>query len=854
MEDEIPKNTWFSQAPSQVVNAFESSLDKGLSLSEAETRLIKFGKNRIPIEKKTTLFSMILNQLSDFMIVILIFASILAGALGEIADSIAVLVIIVINACIGVIQEYKAEEALDALQKMTTPHSLVLRNGLWSEISSDDLVPGDIVKIEAGNVISADMRVLQGSSLKTEEAALTGESVSVEKSHSEINENTVLAERTSMVYKGTLVSYGHAIGIVTATGLNTEFGKIANLLKSEKRVATPLQRKMEIFGKKLTWFLLLICLLIFIFGVLRGETWIEMLMTSVSLAVAAIPEALPAVLTISLALGARTLVKRNALVQRLPAVETLGTVTYICSDKTGTLTENKMSVDEIWTLNLPEEKLISSMYMNNDTEIGENKRLIGEPTETSMFRYALDECKNSKNLNDFSRVGEIPFDSTVKRMTTVHQNTKDSSFQIIVKGALESILPLCDNIDPTIEKKAHSMASDGLRVLAFAIKSTKSKGSEADWNSGLSFLGLVGLIDPPRKESEDAVRECKNAGIIPLMITGDHPVTALAIAKRVGIVSADDTEVITGSELSTFSDDTLKDHLKKTRVFSRMTPEQKIRIVKILQEEGEYVAMTGDGVNDAPSLKRADIGIAMGITGTDVARKAAHMTLLDDNFSTIVKAIREGRRIFDNIKKFIKFALIGNSGEVLTIFLAPIFGLSIPLLPIHILWVNLITDGMPGLAFSKETEEEGIMSRKPRDVSGRVFDKKFIRQILMYGTLISAVTLIGYSMSLSKSEVHAQSVAFTILTFSQLILVLELRRKKESLFSKSFFSNPSMLFAVGLGFLFHFLILYIPVLNGFFKTVPLGKSDLILSFGLVSIIGFVFEIEKLINKLQYRSV
>ena len=837
---------WHSLTTEESLQQLNVDLKTGLSDAEVQSRLSQFGLNQIPDEKGLNLFQMILAQISDFMIIILIIAAIVAEIMGETGDAVAILVIIIVNAVVGVIQEHKAEEALGALKKMSTPQAIVLRNGYWKTVDSLELVPGDLVRVEAGNFLSADMRLIEVFSLKAEEASLTGESVPVEKSVKEIEVDTELAERKNMLYKGTVITYGHGLAIVTATGINTEFGKIAKLLKEEKRTQTPLQKRLSKFGKKLTWFLLLICLFVFLIGIYRGGTWLEMLMTSVSLAVAAIPEALPAVLTISLALGARRLVKKNALIQRLPAVETLGTVTYICADKTGTLTQNKMQVDKIWSSQ--EEKLHLAMFLNNDTEIGMEGQLIGDPTETSMFQFAIDNFGDNFSTSQLPRVGEIPFDSDVNRMTTVHHS--DNHFKVFVKGALESVLPLCQKVPEDVECKALAMAKDGLRVLAFAGKETDSRGEDHTWEQELEFLGLVGLIDPPREESALAVRECKHAGITPVMITGDHPVTAKAIALRIGILDHEDEEVFTGKTLAELSDDQLKEKLKVVRVFSRATPEQKIRIVKALQESGQYVAMTGDGVNDAPSLKRADIGISMGITGTDVARKAAHMTLLDDNFATIVTAIREGRRIFDNIKKFIQFALIGNTGEVLTIFLAPFFGLKIPLLPIHILWVNLITDGLPGLAFSGEPEEEGIMDRPPRKSNEGFFDRKFIRQIFMYGTLIACLTLIGYVIGLRTDEAHAQTMAFTILTFSQMILVMEIRRTRATMFSKSFYSNPSMLIAVLSSLIFHLIILYIPFMQKFMKARPLNGEHILISVALILIVGVVFELEKLITRMR----
>ncbi|HJW81540.1 MAG TPA: HAD-IC family P-type ATPase, partial [Acidiferrobacterales bacterium] len=681
-------------------------------------------------------------------IMVLLAAAVVSGIIGDVTDTVVILVIVVLNAVIGFVQEYRAEAAIAALRQMAAPVARVLRDGRSHSIPAQELVPGDIVLLDAGAVVPADLRLLEVAELQTQEAALTGESAAVRKlADAQVAENAALGDRFTMTYKGTLVVHGRGRGVVAATGMNTELGRIAQLLHGAEEGKTPLQKRLARFGKILAIVVLALCAVIFAAGVLRGEPVLLMLLTAISLAVAAIPEALPAVVTVALALGARQMVRRQALIRKLPAVETLGSVTYICSDKTGTLTLNRMRVEELSVaggerhsppLAMPDDpvliELLTAMALNNDTHLDHAGTPVGEPTEVALFEAARDAgFVASELLAQQPRVAELPFDAARQCMTTLHRpDAGRESLVAYVKGSPEKILSLCHGqyspegsrpLDRTaLLDIAGHMAADGLRVLAFARRRfdaappIESGTVEAE----LDFLGLAGLLDPPRAEAAAAIADCVSAGIVPVMITGDHPETARAIARRLGLLD-DHGEVLTGAELAKMPDAEFARHVRTVRVYARAAPEHKIRIVRALQAQGEFVAMTGDGVNDAPALKRADIGIAMGISGTDVAKEAAHMTLLDDNFATIVRAVREGRRIFDNIRKFIKYTMTSNSGEIWTIFLAPFLGLPIPLLPIHILWINLVTDGLPGLALSAEREERGIMQRPPRPPTESIF-------------------------------------------------------------------------------------------------------------------------------------
>ncbi|HEY5649007.1 MAG TPA: cation-translocating P-type ATPase, partial [Nitrospiria bacterium] len=711
------------------------------------------------------------------------------------------------------------------------------------------------------------------------EAALTGESIPVEKHTKMLHEKDLpVGDRTNSAYFGTFVTYGRGKGIVVATGMETELGKIATLIQEGEEVKTPLQKRLANFGQRLAIAILAICAVVFGIGVFRGESPMLMLLTAISLAVAAIPEALPAVVTISLALGARKLVRQNALIRKLPAVETLGSVTYICSDKTGTLTMNRMTVEELYVDNRlirgPEPVLgqgletspgspvytfMAAMAISNDALLGEGGSVAGDPTEVALYNAAMGNGFDKNKLEgDFPRVGEIPFDSDRKCMTTFHRwSGPDGHFISITKGAIEVLTEKSSGILTSdgiktldmdqIHKLNERMAADGLRVLCIGMREWKDLPrdmSPENVEAGLTVLGLVGIMDPPREEAKEAIAVCEAAGIKPVMITGDHPITARAIARRLGLIDGTVKAVMTGRELEKLSLEEYEDRVEHIRVYARVAPEQKLKIVKALQDKGQFVAMTGDGVNDAPALKRADIGIAMGITGTDVSKEASHMILIDDNFSTIVGAVREGRRIFDNIRKFIKYTMTSNSGEILTIFLAPFFGLPIPLLPIHILWINLVTDGLPGLALAVEPEERGIMSRPPRHPQESIFANGLGAHILWVGLLMGGVSIFTQAWAIEGGDAPWQTMVFTVLCLSQMGHVFAIRSEKESLFSMGLFSNKPLFGAVLLTFVLQMATIYVPFLQPIFRTEALTMNELIFTLAMSSVVFVAVEIEK----------
>ena len=873
---------WHQKDLNEVYRILNTS-PEGLSSEGSAERLDKYGFNVLKEIKKKTVFMMFLDQFKDFMIMVLIAAAVVSGIIGELVDTIAIIVIVILNAIIGFVQEYRAEKAMKALKAMSAPSALALRDSGFVNIPASELVPGDIVMLEAGRIVPADMRLSEAARLKIEEAALTGESMPVEKSHESLSEESIpLGDRINMAFKGTTVSYGRGTGIVTSTGMQTELGKIATLIQGEDEVKTPLQKRLAKFGQRLGIIVLAICAIVFITGLMRGEAALLMFLTAISLAVAAIPEALPAVVTISLAIGAKKMVRQNALVRKLPAVETLGSVTYICSDKTGTLTMNKMTVEEIYidgeivksseismqgseseTGSLEGKDSLSmfmtSMAVSNDAVMDKDGSVIGDPTEIALFEIAQKNRFDKTGLEkQFQRIAEIPFDSDRKCMTTFHR-TSEGKIISFTKGALESILGkssdvyfkkdvinLNEEMRNSITDSNKDMANDGLRTLALAMRQWDALPDDISpevAENNLTFLGAAGLLDPPREEAKEAVSVCRTAGIKPVMITGDHPLTAKTIARRLGIID-DRDEVITGQDLDKLTMDEFEDKVEHIRVYARVAPEQKIKIVRALQDKGEFVAMTGDGVNDAPALKRADIGVAMGITGTDVSKEASHMILLDDNFATIIKAVKEGRRIFDNIRKFIKYTMTSNSGEIWTIFLPPFLGLPIPLLPIHILWINLVTDGLPGLALAVEPAEKEIMKKPPRHPKESIFAHGLGYHLFWVGLLMGSVSIFTQAWFMKTGGTHWQTMVFTVLSLSQMGHVLAIRSDKESLFKIGLLSNKPLLGAVLLTFLLQMATIYIPFLNPVFKTAPLTAGELFITLVLSSFVFIAVEIEK----------
>lgn len=852
---------WHCIDINKVLDITGSSMN-GLTVEQAALKLAEYGPNELEEKKKKPAWLLFLFQFTDFMILVLIAAAIIAGIAGDLTDTIIILVIVILNAIVGFIQEYRAEKAMEALKKIAAFQANVLRNGKPYTVNASELVPGDLVLLETGNVVPADIRLIETHSLQIDEAALTGESVPAEKSEKLLEDSSLpVGDRFNMAFKSTLVTYGRGKGIVIATGMLTEIGLIARMLQKEEAV-TPLQRRMSDFGKKLSYIILFICILLFVIGLLRGEKPLSMLLISISLAVAAIPEALPALITIALARGARRLVKKNVLVRKLPAVETLGSVTYICSDKTGTLTQNKMKVTDV-EATTNDEKLVGeipvlycAVALNNDVRVTADNKLLGDPTEIALvqdfiIRYSTDVLKQLQH--QLSRVAELPFDSDRKCMTTVHSYGQE--YLVISKGAVESItdsLQTGINTSP-IHVKANEWAANGIRVIAFGYKVIKSLPDPFSYESvenDLAFAGMIGMIDPPREEVKSAIEECKSAGINTVMITGDHPVTAAAIAKQIGILTKKDL-VLTGKELQQMDQEEFEEKVESIRVYARVSPEQKLNIVKALQAKNHFVSMTGDGVNDAPSLKSANIGVAMGITGTDVSKEAAHMILLDDNFATIVKAVKEGRRIYDNIRKFVKYIMTCNGAEIWTLFMAPLLGLPIPLLPIHILWINLVTDGLPGLALASEKAEKDIMKRPPRKTTESLFAEGIGYHIVWVGLLMAGVTLGTQAWAMENNNTHWQTMVFTVLSLSQLGHVLAIRSDREFLYRQGLHSNLPLLGAIVLTFLLQMAVIYLPFANEVFKTQPLTLNELLICVGLSAVVFHAVEAEKWIKQRLY---
>ena len=878
---------WYNKSISEVEKNLNTNIQTGLSKEEYLKKLNEYGYNKLKEKKSKNIVQRFVDQLKDFMVIILIVAAVISFFLGETTDAMIIIAIVILNATLGVVQESKAEKSLEALKKLSSPHTRVIRSGVQSVISVEELVPGDVVLIEAGDYIPADVRIVESVNLKVEESSLTGESVPVDKVCNRIDDNDLpLGDRKNMAFMGSLATYGRGCAIVVETAMNTEIGKIAQLIHTAEEQQTPLQVKLEELGKTLGILALGICALIFAVGMLRGHEIFEMFMTSISLAVAAIPEGLPSIVTIVLALGVQKMIKRNAIIRKLPAVETLGAARVICSDKTGTLTQNKMTIEKIYCNNslisikdidkiTKEEKMIIEYgVLCNDTKaqyINGNWTKIGDPTEVSIIDLAIKMGQNPIDISlKHERVAEIPFDSNRKLMTTV--NNVNGRLISITKGAPDVLIKKCkkilsnsgyediDNIHIKIVNEANeSMANDALRVLAIGYKELDCIPCDiSELEQDMSFLGLFGMIDPPREEAKDAVAKCKNAGIKPVMITGDHKNTAVAIAKQLDILK-DEKECITGIELEKMSDEELKNNVKKYAVYARVSPEHKVRIVKAWQNNAEIVAMTGDGVNDAPALKTADIGAAMGITGTEVAKGAADMVLADDNFATIVSAVEEGRTIFANIRKSIHFLLSCNIGEIALIFIATLIGMPSPLLPIHILWVNLVTDGLTALALGVDPAEKDIMNRPPRNAKASVFSDglgfKIGYQGFMIGALAFNAFLLGLPYDLKNGFVNgypviAQTMAFMTLSFSQLVHAFNTRSDRTSLFDLGFFKNKYLVGAVAISALLQYSVISTEFTRTVFKITSLRWEHWLEVIILSLLPILIVEFEKSFNKRE----
>lgn len=902
----MEREDWYNKTSEYITKKLETNIVLGLTEQDIQKRREKYGLNEIKEEKKTPLLIKFLEQFKDFMIIVLILAAIVSGVVGYakgegITDSIIIMIVVIVNAIIGVAQENKAEKSLEALKKMSAYSAKVVRDGKILVIPSSELVPGDIVLLETGDYVPADIRLIEAINLKAQEASLTGESVPSDKCEKVLTDTDVgIGDRNNMVFSSSLITYGRGKGIVVETGMNTEVGKIAGILNSTEKSDTPLQQKLNKLGKTLGIASIAICAVIFAIGMLQGKQALDMFMTAVSLAVAVIPEGLAAVSTIVLAIGVQRMVKKHAIVKKLPAVETLGSASVICSDKTGTLTKNQMTVKKLFfngkIFNIEEintndsnpelERLVNISMLCNDSKVGSNNKITGDPTETALIDMGFQLDFTPAVFDQMPRVYEIPFDSERKLMTTVHK-ISDNSFVVYTKGGVDELLEKCDkyqangkmenieNFRNDVKIANEKLAQQALRVLAMAYKEmdhmpTDSEKEELE--KKLTYIGMVGMIDPPRDEAKVAVEKCKHAGIKTVMITGDHKATAVAIAKELGILE-DGQEAITGLELSKMTDSELIERVENIRVYARVAPEHKVRIVKAWQAKGQVVAMTGDGVNDAPALKTADIGCAMGIVGTDVAKEAADVILTDDNFSTVVSAVEEGRRIYDNILKAIQFLLSSNVGEVVVLFLsiilAPLlankFGIAInliePLLPIHILWINLVTDSLPALALAFDPANSDVMNRKPIDGKKGIFTKGMTWRIAYQGIMIGLLSLAAFVIGISTKNVPevngltpeqvrveiGQTMAFIVLAFSELIHVFNVRNNKESLFKTGIGGNKKLIGAIGLSSLLMIVILAIPALREVFSIPILPAQNIIETIILIIAPVIIVEIFKVLK-------
>ena len=895
---------WYSLTTDETAAKLDASLNIGLSTEETVRRQDKYGPNELVERGTKSPWRILIDQFKEIMVIILIIAAIVSGILGQYVEVVVILAIVLLNAILGFVQEYRAEQAMAALKKLSVPSVRVRRDGRVQEISSIDLVPGDIVLLEAGNLVPADCRVLEAVGLKTQEAALTGESEPVSKLSKAIEgENLQIGDQRNMIFMGTIVTYGRGTGLVTATGMQTELGNIADLIQGVEDDQTPLQRRLDHLGKTLAWVALAVIAVVVVLGFIRGGEFEVIFLTGVSLAVAAIPESLPAVVTITLAMGAQRLLKRNALIRNLPAVETLGSITVICSDKTGTLTENRMTVtildvagntEDLPTLVERKDSSLQARFDAADTHPTLNAlsvlvragalcndamlekdpsgdvRALGDPTEGALVLAALQLGYDKDELEaECPRIAEVPFTSERKRMTTVHKVSaelresdlpwRDAPYVMLSKGAVDSLLEMTSEVlvndeivpmDGELQQRIlganERFAKQGQRVLgvAFRICETSNIPQEDDLlEREAVFVGMVAMMDPPRPEVKQSIDRAKSAGIHPIMITGDHPLTAVQIAKDLDITENDN--YITGQELAEMSAADLRKRVADVSVYARVAPEHKLNIVEALQEQDEIVAMTGDGVNDAPALKRADIGVAMGITGTDVSKEAADMILLDDNFTTIVAAIEQGRIIFDNIRKFIKYTLSSNTGELFLMLIGPLVGMPLPLLPLQILWVNLITDGLPGLALAEEKGERGIMTREPFHPKESVFSRGIGAQIIWIGILMGIVSLVvGWIYWRIDPNSPWQTMVFTVLVLSQMGNALATRSSRESLFTIGVFSNLLMVGAVTLGFVLQLALIYIPFFQGIFSTQPLSQFEMLICLAASAVVFLVIEVYK----------
>lgn len=870
--------TFHSQSINDVLKELSANPQTGLSASNIDALRSQYGENRLKEKKKKTNLQRFFDQFKDVMILILLAAAVVSFVIAciegnpmEFFEPALILLIVVLNAVMGMLQESKAEKALDALKSMSAPHARVIRDGEEKIIDAAELVPGDIIKLEAGDFVPADARLIKSASLKSEESALTGESVPSEKDAlAEVKEDATLGDRSNMVFSGCSITYGAATAVVTQTGMNTQMGKIAGLLDNEEDAQTPLQKKLAQLGKYLGFMALAACAIIFIVGLLNGIDVLEIFMTAVSLAVSAIPEGLPAIVTIVLAIGVQRMVKKNALIRRLPAVETLGSASVICSDKTGTLTMNRMTLVKAYVDGAAQPEKISA---DNSEEIRKLLRYaalccdgsviynqdgteqhIGDPTETSIIVAAHKNGMEKDALNSsYPRLAELPFDSDRKLMSTV--NHIDGKNIVIVKGAFDVMSSLCVSGDIEEARKiTEEMSSDALRVLAVGYKEIKDvpeNPTPQELENELIFMGLVGMIDPPRPEAKEAVSVCRRAGIKPVMITGDHIVTASAIAKELGILGPDD-KAITGAELDKMTDEELDKQVTGIAVYARVSPENKIRIVKAWQRNGQVVSMTGDGVNDAPALKAADIGCAMGITGTDVAKGAADMTLTDDNFATIVDAVKEGRGIYANIKKVIGFLLGTNIGEVITVFAAMLLWHKSPLMSMQLLWINLVTDSLPAIALGMEAVESDVMDRKPRPKNEGIFAHGLGVRVVLQGFMFAILTLIGYKVgeNVTNTIAGGQTLAFMVLALSQIVQAYNMR-SEHSLFKIGPFSNRKLNLAALASLALVALVLFTPVRIAF-QLVILPWQLYLLGIGLILVPLVIMELAKLVGLIKAR--